>query len=113
MPVARLFVLRAHRGMEQDVEQTAQELHRVLSRQSGFIVGWDLRSVDRSGELVRLTVWESQADADRAAGQEMVMALRSKLLMHAEEAQTAGGTYEAEGMHPGPRLPRGGAGPAP
>lgn len=108
MPIARLFVLKAHPEAASAVEETVEELHRWLSQQPGFIVGWDLRSHARPGELVRMTVWESEADADLAVAHEHALALRSRLLMHASEIATGGGGYEAEATWPRPK--RGGRG---
>ncbi len=103
MPIARLFVLKAHPEAASTMEETVDELHRWLSQQPGFIVGWNLRSQARPGELVRMTVWESEADADRAVCHDQCLALRSRVLLHASEIATAGGGYEAEATRPGPR----------
>ncbi len=103
MPIARLFVLKAHPEAASALEETVDELHRWLSQQPGFIVGWNLRSQARPGELVRMTVWESEADADRAVNHDRCLALRSQVLLHASEIATAGGSYEAEGTRPNPK----------
>lgn len=106
MPIARLFILKAHPEAASMVEETVEDLHRWLSLQPGFIVGWDLRSHARPGELVRMTVWESEADMDLAVAHEHALALRSKLLLHASEVSTSGGGYEAAATRPNPRRGR-------
>ena len=103
MPIARLFVLKAHPEAASALEETVDELHRWLGQQPGFIVGWNLRSQARPGELVRMTVWESEADGDRAVSHDQCLALRSKVLLHASEIATAGGGYEAESTRPSPK----------
>ncbi|HEY8489908.1 MAG TPA: antibiotic biosynthesis monooxygenase [Dehalococcoidia bacterium] len=85
MPYIRVSLMRPQVGREEEVERLLTDLLRFFQGQKGFIAGWRVSALDRSGEVGRITVWESEEDADHAANQQHVMAVRSELNLLLEE----------------------------
>jgi len=61
------------------VDQILDELVTLYSEQPGFISGYRLRPHDGSARVGRIGIWETEADAERAANLPHGFALRSDL----------------------------------
>ena len=79
-------------------EQTAEEISRIQkdllafhAAQPGFVDGYYMEAADESGVVGRITIWESEEEAHRAASHDHVMAHRSSLLRLAQEPLVAQG----------------------
>jgi len=79
------------------------ELIKYMSNQPGYITGWRMTAQDGTGLLGRITVWNSEADADRAAQTDHVLSLRSQLNPLVED-----GSHEEHALE-GHEVPGGGA----
>jgi heme-degrading monooxygenase HmoA len=79
MPYIRISLMRPQEGRTEEVERLLSDLVRSFREQKGFIAGWRVSALDRSGEVGRVTVWESEQDADHAANVQHVMAVRSEI----------------------------------
>ena len=76
MKVLRVTVVRPKRGQQATVASELNDLAAFLSRQKGFIEGYQLKEGDLLG---RITVWEDKDSADHAASTDHVMAVRARL----------------------------------
>ena len=85
MCYVRLSLLATLEGHEAEARRVEEELLAFLAQQPGFVDGYLLSAPGPSPEVGRLTVWESEADADHAANLDHVLALRSRLLQITEE----------------------------
>lgn len=79
-------------------EHTAEEISRLQkdllafhAAQPGFVDGYYLEAADESGVVGRVTIWEGEEYAHRAASHDHVMAHRSSLLRLAQEQLVAQG----------------------
>jgi hypothetical protein len=62
-----------------EVRRHYEELVSYLSKFPGFIEGWVIDSSAGEGETGRMTMWQTEADADHAANDPHVLALQSEL----------------------------------
>ncbi len=85
MYYVRFSLLAALEEHEAEVQSLEKELLAFLSQQPGFVDGYLLTTPDGSPEVGRITIWRNQADADRAANLDHVLALRSRLLQITDE----------------------------
>ena len=79
MPYVRISLMKPLSGREAEVEKLNQELVAMYSQAEGCLLSHFVRSVDGSGEMGRLVLWESEGAADRAATTNRSMSLRSRL----------------------------------
>ena len=79
MPYVRISLMKPLSGREAEVEKLNQELVAMYSQAEGCLLSHFVRSVDGSGEMGRLFLWESEGAADRAATTNRSMSLRSRL----------------------------------
>lgn len=79
MPYVRISIVRPLRGREDDLRSVLDRLVAYYARQAGYIEGYRLEHADDSDQFGRIGVWQSEADADRAAQTEHDIALRSEL----------------------------------
>lgn len=77
-------------------EHNADEISRIQkdllafhASQPGFVDGYYLEAADESGVVGRVTIWESEEDAHRAASHDHVLAHRASLLRLAGEPLAA------------------------
>jgi hypothetical protein len=66
-------------GRESEAEDVNQELIAFYREQPGCFGSTAVKAADGSGEIGRITFWESSAVADRAAMRERSIYLRSRL----------------------------------
>ncbi|MFQ5879570.1 MAG: antibiotic biosynthesis monooxygenase family protein [Dehalococcoidia bacterium] len=79
MPYVRISLMKPMPGEREAVERINRELASRYSVMKGYITGYVLRAQDDSDEICRLGVWETEADADRAATDHRNLSLRSEL----------------------------------
>jgi hypothetical protein len=92
-----MSLMRPQSGREAEVERLLEDLIRYYRQQNGFLAGWKVSALDRTGEVGRITVWESEADADHAANQQRVLSLRSELnLLLEEDTEHVERAFEAQ-----------------
>jgi quinol monooxygenase YgiN len=101
MAYARVFVVRAHHGREQEVRDETGQLLEHFSQQPGFMAGWNLESQLQPDIIVRTTLWESREAADRAANNDRTMAIIGQIMSRAEDASIGSGVFDASVVLPG------------
>jgi quinol monooxygenase YgiN len=85
MPYIRISTLKPLAGCEPEVAETNEQLAAFCQQQEGCLQDYSIRAVDGSGEVGRLSIWESEEAADQAATTEHSMSLRSRLLLLVHE----------------------------
>jgi hypothetical protein len=88
----------------EQVSRIQRELMAYFAALEGFVDGYYLEAADESGVVGRITVWERPENADHAATDNHVMALRSSLLEMSDEQIVAQGFHAsriAKAYHPG------------
>jgi len=80
----RLSLARPMEGRGEEAQRLEADLLSHSSAQEGFVGGYRLTARDGGREIGRITIWEREEAADRAATTQHVMALRSDLLAVAE-----------------------------
>ncbi len=84
--VLRLSYLKPHFVSIGEVEKLLDELMETLAHLPGFVMGlrFGVYGDPQSNEIGRLTIWADHTVADRAARNEHVLALRSRIntLLH-------------------------------
>jgi quinol monooxygenase YgiN len=71
--------MRPMTGHEAEVESLNRELVAYYRRFPGCLAAYFVQAADGSGELGRVSIWEREEDADRAANDDHSLALRSRL----------------------------------
>lgn len=79
MPYVRISLMKPVPGHEDEVRQLNQELVSFYRGQQGCQLCYFLAAADSSGEVGRVSVWDSEHAADQAANHDHSMALRSRL----------------------------------
>lgn len=79
MPYLRLSLMKPLPGQEAEVKEINQQLVHLYRSLEGCLAAFAVAAVDGSGDLGRLTVWESEHAADHAATHHHSLALRSQL----------------------------------
>ena len=79
MPWMRLSTYRPLPGHRTEVERIVERLGEMVSKKEGFVMTLHFVGSDESGDMGRLTIWESAEAANRAAADEDIQALRSQL----------------------------------
>ncbi len=87
MAYVRISLMRPKRGQEQRLTDLIDQLAAYYRQQPGFLNGYRLSALpgDTSGRLGRVGVWESAAAAERAAGTDHDLAMRSEVNMAVED----------------------------
>lgn len=71
-------------GQESSVSEILNDLLDFYASQPGYIEGYSLTPQDTGTELGRLTLWQSERDAENTASNQHVMAQRAELLRFVE-----------------------------
>ncbi|MBI1885053.1 MAG: antibiotic biosynthesis monooxygenase [Chloroflexi bacterium] len=85
MPYIRISLMKPQEGHADEVERLNRELVGLYQGSRGCLVSYLVTAADGSGETGRVSVWESEDDADRAANEHRSLALRSQLHLRVEE----------------------------
>jgi quinol monooxygenase YgiN len=80
MAIVRITIARPRPEVRVEVQQHFRELIEATSSMPGFVRAYLVESGGASGEVGRVTIWESQESANRAAHDGRVMAIRSRLV---------------------------------
>jgi quinol monooxygenase YgiN len=76
----RLSVARPRTGeTSEHLQALFRELGQLTSGQEGCLQSYLLKPHDDSGEIARIVMYTDEKAAERAAGEESIMALRSQL----------------------------------
>ena len=79
MPYIRISLMTPAKGKSDEVRRLNQELSAFYIAQDGCLQSFVITAADGSGELGRVSIWQSEATADHAASHEHSMSLRSRL----------------------------------
>lgn len=79
MPYVRISLMKPVPGREAEVMELNESLVSFYRSHEGCQVCYLVTAADGSGEVGRLSVWDSERAADRAANDDHSMALRSRL----------------------------------
>jgi quinol monooxygenase YgiN len=79
MAYVRISTMRPRASREAEAEAVSLELINFYREQPGCLHSTFVKASDGSGEIGRITFWESAATADRAAMRERSIYLRSRL----------------------------------
>jgi quinol monooxygenase YgiN len=93
MSYVRLSIARPRRGQEKRLHEIQAEIARWTRTQPGCKESYLLHPHDDSGEIARMTIYESEEAAEKAAQQDHLMSLRSELNLAAE------GDHVERGFH--------------
>ena len=88
MSYVRLSLMTPLPGSEADLLEAQEDLLKFFSEQPGYVDGYLLTAHDGSGEVGRLGIWESPAQADQAANSDHVLAVRSRINLLVAEGHT-------------------------
>ena len=80
MAFVRITIARPRPEVRNEVQQYFRELIDATSSMPGFVRAYLVESGGASGEVGRVTIWESQDSANRAANDGRVMAIHSRLI---------------------------------
>jgi len=79
MPYIRISLMNPQAGREAEVAELNEQLTMFYRQQEGCLLSYFVEAADGSGEMGRVSLWESEEVADRAANVEHSLALRSRL----------------------------------
>ena len=105
MYYVRLSLMTAKPGHEADVATMIDDLVTFYRQQPGFVTGYKLIAADATGDIGRVTVWRSEADADEAARTDHVLSRRADLAgMTIEDSHQERGFHAEDDSSPLARL---------
>ena len=79
MPALRLSIMVPLPGSRAEVERLLTHLEDLLAKHPGYVMGGRFNAADNSNEVGRIGIWRSHAEADHAATDDDVIAVRSQL----------------------------------
>lgn len=79
MTFVRLSLMKPSPGNEDEVERINRDLVAHYLGMKGCLAGYLLKEAGGGAEICRLTLWESEADAGRAANDHHTLSSRSTL----------------------------------
>ena len=79
MPYVRISLVRPQHGREAALHSLIERLADLYSKQPGNLASYRLEHADGSNRYGRISIWRSEEDAQRAAGSERDLALRSQM----------------------------------
>jgi quinol monooxygenase YgiN len=79
VPYVRIALMQPKSGHSHEVRDLQVELLRFDRTLPGFLGGYLLEPSDGTGRIGRMILWETRADADRAAQDQHTLTLRSAL----------------------------------
>jgi quinol monooxygenase YgiN len=98
MPYIRVSLMQPKSGRQAEVAELLGELADFFTQQPGFVEGYKL--VSKDGLVGRVTVWDAEAAADRAAQSTHVLAVRSRLGADIEEGSHEEHAFEGDRFVP-------------
>lgn len=79
MPYIRISLMKPLAGREGSVVDLNTQLVAFYRQQAGCLLSHLIKATDGSSEVGRVSLWESETAADRAATLDRSLALRSRL----------------------------------
>ena len=79
MAYVRISLMKPLAGRDADVDELNAQLVDLYRQQDGCLQSVLIRATDESGEVGRVSFWESESAADAAANTDRSMLLRSRL----------------------------------
>jgi heme-degrading monooxygenase HmoA len=79
MPFIRLTMATPRPERRAEVRRHYEELVAHVAGLPGYLGGWVLESSDDSPEVGRLTMWETEADANHAANDPRALSMHAEL----------------------------------
>ena len=67
MPYVRVSLMRSKDASSAEAGKIVDDLIGYMSKQPGYVTGWRMTAQDGTGLLGRITIWNTEADADHAA----------------------------------------------
>ena len=99
MSYVRVSLMQPKSGRHAEAQQHLGELADFFAKQPGFIDGYNLHTSDAL--VGRVTMWDSEASADRAAQDTHVLAVRSRLNTVVEDGSHQEHAFEGTRFSPG------------
>ena len=96
MPYVRVSLMRSKNQLSPEAAKIVDDLISYMAGQPGYITGWRMTAQDGTALLGRITIWNTEADADRAAQTDHVLALRSQLNPLVEEGSHDEHAFEGQ-----------------
>ena len=89
MPIVRQSVVHPLSGSTSRVEEILDGLEATYAKLPGYIMGFRYTTIGHPGELGRIALWNSHEEADHAAQNDHIIALRADLnrLIHGEHIE--------------------------
>ena len=87
--------MRPKHGQEALVRSLLDYLVLFHERQPGYLHGYRIDRADRGDRLGRISVWASEADAERAAGADRDLVLRAELMIAIDDNSHEEHSFEA------------------
>ncbi len=91
----RLSLMDPKPGKDDLVSGLMDNLLQFFSTRPGYVRGYSLLSGDPQGRVGRITMWDSEEEADHAANTQHVLSVRSELLQLIEEDSHIERSYTA------------------
>ncbi|OFW65093.1 MAG: hypothetical protein A2Y74_08795 [Actinobacteria bacterium RBG_13_63_9] len=78
MPYIRISLMTPAEGRDEELRRLNEELSSFYQTRNGCLQSFVITAADGSGELGRISIWESEEAAEHAANHEHSMSLRSR-----------------------------------
>lgn len=91
----RISFMNPKPGSEELVAGLMDNLLKSFVDQPGYVRGYALLDGDPQGRVGRITVWNSEEDADRAANTQHVLTVRAEIMQRIEEDSHIERSYTA------------------
>ncbi len=91
----RLSLMKPKPGAEKLVAGLMDNLLEFFADQPGYERGYALLEGDRHGRVGRITLWESEEQADLAANTQHVLTVRAEIMQRIEEDSHVERSYTA------------------
>ncbi len=91
----RLSLMNPKPGEEKLVAGLMDNLLDYFTKQPGYVRGYALLDGDPQGRVGRITLWESEEQADHAANTQHVLTVRSEIMLRIEENSHIERSYTA------------------
>lgn len=95
MSYVRISVVCPQHGSEADVQAVPGRLADYLGQQPGNIASYRLQAAEGSKRFGRISIWQSEHHAERAAGTQHDLALRAELNLVVDPASHAEFAFQA------------------
>lgn len=92
----RISLMKPRHGKELQVAEVMDDLVAYYATRAGYVAGYKVADAVSTGEVGRITVWKSEAEADAAAQSDHVLARRSALIPLIEDDSHSERTFFAE-----------------